>query len=180
MEADLYYRQLTDLANLKVTPLSLGPLSATLSLPGHSPTLSTSLHQCPAISLPHHRLLPSPNTGALLNCGSLRLSAGCQLARQARCADRAAKCKTCKAVAKEGDGLLLACCFCASNFHNTKECLGAGAMEGPQAVLVTKAANTFTWACPMCFSKGLKKQAVRILQPEGAHVAGAKQSRRKR
>ena len=52
-EADLYYRQLTNLANLKVTPLSLGLLSATLLLhyQRHFPTPSTSVHQCPALSL---------------------------------------------------------------------------------------------------------------------------------
>ena len=50
-------------------------------------------------------------------------------------------------------------------------------MAGPQAVLVTKAAATFTWACPACFSKALAKHAVRVQQPGGARVAGSKRKR---
>ena len=69
--------------------------------------------------------------GKLLNSGCLRrLFAGCQLAQQARRAGASTKCKQCKIAAGEGDAQLLACCFCASNYHNTESCLGVAAMTG--------------------------------------------------
>ena len=98
-------------------------------------------------SLPGVSVTPL-SLGALLNAGHLRLSAGCQLARQARRAGVSAKCKKCKEVAGGDGGALLACCFCASHFHNTESCLGLAVMTGPKAVLVS--APTFTWACPQC------------------------------
>ena len=53
-------------------------------------------------SLPGVSVTPL-SLGALLNAGHLRLSAGCQLARQARRTGVSAKCKTCKEAA-DGEG----------------------------------------------------------------------------
>jgi len=60
--------------------------------------------------------------GALLVTKSLRLSAACILAKRSRLVGVSAKCKLGKKC--KDDGRLLACCFCASFYHNTAACLG--------------------------------------------------------
>ena len=80
------------------------------------------------------------------------------------------KCKVCK-----NGGELLACCFCAALYHNSKACLPHATLSSALAASVC-----FPWACPACFKKGIASVQRTVLKPTGQQPAGAKKPKNKR
>lgn len=108
--------------------------------------------------------------GAFLATDAVPLQPIVKKMQRARLAPATGKCKTCK----QG-GELLACSFCAANFHNTDACLGAAKLDDALA-----SSASFLWACPACFTKGIAAVQRSALKPTGQRAAGAKRPRKQR